>query len=128
VLAYAAHVALALALLQALSAERGARRDERLISAIAIVGRSAIVTLIAHLSMTGAGWSATRTAAVVGSLAALMGGQVWLMVRFGPAAPRGRRWRVPQEAVSELSLVSGQPATGAAVEIERVAGQVGSLV
>src|SRR5204863_4707493 len=55
---YATFVGVALALLRALARDGGARRDERLIAAIAIVGRAMVVTLIAHLSMTDARWSA----------------------------------------------------------------------
>jgi 4-hydroxybenzoate polyprenyltransferase len=74
----------ALALLAALSADRGARRDEALISATAIVGRGMIVMLFAHLSMTAANWGAVRYSVVLAGLAVLTAGQAVDMLRHGP--------------------------------------------
>jgi 4-hydroxybenzoate polyprenyltransferase len=98
-------VAIALVLLRALAVDRGVRRDERLISAIAIVGRGMLVTLFAHLSMTSAGWTAAARHAVLAALAAIVVGQVWTMVRRGPSAGRTpvtvpTDWTVPEEAES----------------------------
>jgi 4-hydroxybenzoate polyprenyltransferase len=84
--AYVLCLAAALALLGALSRDRGPRRDEGLVSAIAIVGRGMIVLLLAHLSVTDAGWSAAAYDAVLGTLTVLTLGQAWTMVSRGPRA------------------------------------------
>jgi 4-hydroxybenzoate polyprenyltransferase len=79
--AYAACVAIAVGLLRALSVDQGPRRDERLISAIAIVGRGMVVLLVAHLSMTQAlPWYG----AVIAALSVLIAGQATSMLRHGP--------------------------------------------
>jgi 4-hydroxybenzoate polyprenyltransferase len=82
--AWAVQLIVALWLLRALSVERGARRDEALISAIAIVGRGMVLALLAHFSMTGAGWPALAYLAVIGMLAAVTLGQALTMARRGP--------------------------------------------
>jgi 4-hydroxybenzoate polyprenyltransferase len=89
--AYAACVAIALGLLRELSVDRGPRRDERLISAIAIVGRGMVVLLLAHLSMTQA---FPLSGTVVAALSVLIAGQARSMVRHGPVA----RLTVPSAA------------------------------
>lgn len=78
----------AMALLAALSRPRGARRDEALITAIAIIGRGMILLLLAHLSMVCAGWSAFRYDAVIGMLGIVTAGQAASMVRHGPITRR----------------------------------------
>ncbi|HEY1643334.1 MAG TPA: UbiA family prenyltransferase [Streptosporangiaceae bacterium] len=83
--AEAACNAAALGLLHHLSRDRGPRRDELLISAIAIVGRGMIVILAAHLSMTDARWSALRASLVIAALTVLTAGLVDSMLRHGPA-------------------------------------------
>jgi hypothetical protein len=67
-----------------LSVERGWRRDEAIISAVAIVGRGMMVTLLAHYSMTGARWSSPAYLSVMGALVAIATGQAWIMARRGP--------------------------------------------
>lgn len=89
--AYAASVVAALALLRALAVDGGARRDESIISAVAIVGRGAIVTVVAHLAAVDAGWSAAATRLLLASLVVLTLGQAWLMLVRGPLS----RWSVP---------------------------------
>ena len=84
--AEAACNAAALGLLHHLARDRGPRRDELLISAIAIVGRGMIVILAAHLSMTDAGWSALRASLVIAALTAATASLVDSMLRHGPAA------------------------------------------
>jgi hypothetical protein len=74
----------ALVLLRALVRELGARRDEALITAIAIVGRCMILLLLAHLSMVSAGWPAYRYDAVIGMLCVLTADQASSMLRHGP--------------------------------------------
>ena len=77
-------LSLALVLLRALSVDRGVRRDEALISAIALVGRGMVVTLIAHLAMTNAGWTAYPSTAVLAGLGVVVIGQSRDMARRGP--------------------------------------------
>jgi 4-hydroxybenzoate polyprenyltransferase len=83
-LAEAGCLAAALALLRALARDRGARRDEFLISATAIAGRGMVLLLLAHLSMVSAGWGVIRYDAVIGLLGLLTIGQMVSMVRYGP--------------------------------------------
>ncbi len=81
---YAICVVTALWLLRALSAGSGARRDEALVAAIAIIGRAMALGLLAHLSMTHAHWPAPAYDAVMGALLACMAGQAAVMARRGP--------------------------------------------
>lgn len=74
----------ALTLLRALSADRGARRDESIIAAIAIVGRGMVLLLLAHLSMVYAGWAGLRYDGVIAVLALLTAGPAVSMVAHGP--------------------------------------------
>lgn len=86
----------ALAILAALSADRGARRDEALVSATAIVGRGMIVMLLAHLSMTAGHWDPLRYTVVLAGLAVLTAGHAVDMVRRGPVT----RLTVPDDLIS----------------------------
>jgi 4-hydroxybenzoate polyprenyltransferase len=81
---YAGCLAGALWLLRKLAAAPGGRRDECLISAIAIIGRGVILLLLAHLSMIQAGWSGRRYVLVIGALAVLTAGLAATMARHGP--------------------------------------------
>lgn len=110
VLAYAGYAAIALGLLRALSTEGAARRDETLISAIAIVGRGMIVTLVGHFSMVDAHWSAPTYAGVIATLFAISAGQVATMVRCGPRT----RLTVPRD------WLTATPAPSAHVEPEPI--------
>ena len=80
------YLVVALGLLAALSEERGARRDESLISALAIVGRGTIVTLFAHLSITDARWSGTAYRGCMLVLMSVVIGQASTMARRGPTS------------------------------------------
>jgi len=82
--AYAAYLVAALVLLRALATDRGARRDEALISAIAIIGRGMIVSVVAHLAMLDARWTAVRSAGMLAAVAIVFIGQAATMVRHGP--------------------------------------------
>jgi 4-hydroxybenzoate polyprenyltransferase len=84
-IAEAACNAAALGLLYQLSRDRGPRRDERLISAMAIVGRGMVVILAAHLTMTDARWSAMQASLMVAALAGLTAALTDSMLRHGPA-------------------------------------------
>jgi 4-hydroxybenzoate polyprenyltransferase len=79
-------VAFALVLLRALADDRGARRDEALISAIALIGRGMMVLLIGHLTITGAGWSAAAHRGCMLALVAVAVGQAASMAKRGPVA------------------------------------------
>jgi 4-hydroxybenzoate polyprenyltransferase len=107
-------VVVALALLRALAVDGGARRDERLISAIAIVGRGMVVTTIAHLGMLDARVPAPFAVLGVAALVGLILGQVGTMVRFGPTT----RLRVP----AAWARASSSPTSGPATEDEQMRG------
>lgn len=84
VIAQVAWVSGALLLLQALSASRQPRRDEALISAIAILGRGMVLTLIAHLGMTDQRWPAVAAAGVLLAIVGICAGQATNMAKNGP--------------------------------------------
>jgi 4-hydroxybenzoate polyprenyltransferase len=92
VLAQVVWVTTALVLLRALSQDRGARRDEWLISAIAVVGRGMVLTLVIHLGTTDAGWTPWAAAAALAAVVVVLLGQAVTMARHGPIG----RFRVPQ--------------------------------
>ncbi|CND55534.1 bacteriochlorophyll/chlorophyll a synthase [Mycobacterium tuberculosis] len=81
----AVYLAVALLLLGALSTDRGARRDEHLIAAIAIVGRGIILSVLAHLALTNAQWPAPWYAAVMIALVACIVSLATVMALDGPA-------------------------------------------
>ena len=85
---YAVAAAGALWLLRELAGNPGPRREERLVSAIAIVGRGQLLALLAQLSMRQAGWPALAAAAVIAALAAIVAGQARAMLHYGPVTPR----------------------------------------
>ncbi|GAA1850892.1 UbiA prenyltransferase family protein [Actinomadura bangladeshensis] len=87
----AVYLAAALLLLRALATERGARRDEHLIAAIAIVGRGIVLSLLVHLALTNAHWPTPWYAAVMTALVACLLSQAVVMARRGPAVTPGRR-------------------------------------
>jgi 4-hydroxybenzoate polyprenyltransferase len=84
VVAQAGCLAGALWLLRRLAAAPGGRRDECLISAIAIIGRGVVVLLFAHLSMTEAGWAEWRYVLVIAVLGVLTAGMAASMAASGP--------------------------------------------
>jgi hypothetical protein len=96
-------VVVAVALLRALAEDRGARRDEALISAIAIVGRGMVLTLIADLGMHNAGWPAVSAAAVHVAITVICLGQAHTMARTGPVT----RLRLPTSATEEQERADG---------------------
>ena len=87
---HAGCLVLALGLIRALATDGGVRRDERLISAIAIVGRGVILTLFAHLSMLHAHVPVAVYDVVIGVLATTVVCQAAVMARRGPALRRRR--------------------------------------
>lgn len=84
VLTTAAGTAGALVLLRDLARDRGHRRDEWAISALAIVGRGLVLVLAVDLAAPAAGWPAQLTAAVIVALASVLGRQAARMRRHGP--------------------------------------------
>jgi 4-hydroxybenzoate polyprenyltransferase len=97
----------ALVLLRALTASRGARRDEFLISGTAIAGRGMVLLLIAHLSM--AGWGALRYDTVIGMLSLLTIGQLVSMARYGPVARLTSAAIVPVTGIAAETRVASGP-------------------
>ena len=81
---YAGGTVALLALLAVLRTDRGPRRDEAVIAALAIVGRGMLLLLLAHLGMTVAHWSPLPYNAVLALIAALTAAQATTMFRHGP--------------------------------------------
>jgi 4-hydroxybenzoate polyprenyltransferase len=109
----------ALVLLRALAANRGGRRDEAIISAIAIVGRAMVLLLLAHLSMrppvpvTSGGWPALWYDVVIAGIAVTCLGQAWTMARNGPTSGFAiPAWLVSGGDASERSAYQGVQAGG----------------
>lgn len=103
VLSQVVWVAAALVLLRALSVSRHPRRDEALISAIAILGRGMILSVIAHLGMTDSRWPAVAAGAAVAAIVVVCVGQAVTMAKNGPTC----RLRVP-ETWTSVSPASAQ--------------------
>lgn len=78
---------LALGLLRELAADSGHRRDEWLISAMAIMGRGLLLVLVVDLAAPTVGWSTTLTSTVIGCFLVSFGGQALHMRRHGPTGP-----------------------------------------
>jgi 4-hydroxybenzoate polyprenyltransferase len=94
---YLAALAGVLVIMRALSFERGVRRDELLISAVAIIGRGQLLVLLLTLSM--ASRSAVLLTGVTATLAVVIGGQALTMLRHGPVT----RHTVPPEWIESTS-------------------------
>lgn len=92
-----------LILLRALAKEKSARRDEALISGIAIIGRAVLVLLVAQLSMTDKHWLLLRANVALACIALVAAGAVMTMLKNGPrsnlVAPAHAAQRAPQEAL-----------------------------
>ena len=73
-----------LTLLRFLANERSARRDEAIISGIAIIGRGVLVLLVAQLSMTDKHWLPLPTNIALACIAILTAGAVRTMLVYGP--------------------------------------------
>jgi hypothetical protein len=97
-------------MLRALARERGHRRDEALISAIAITGRAVLVLLVAQLSMTDQDWKAPAANAALVGISAAMAGAVVSMLRHGPRSNLGVAMK-PHEGTR--SVRAGSPAVPA---------------
>ena len=101
--AYVLYVAAALVLLRALANAAMPRRDELLVSALAICGRGVVASLVLHLAATDAGWPRLPYAAALATLAAVTLGQARVMVRSGPRARTTipRAWETPAVATHQ---------------------------
>lgn len=75
----------ALVLLRRLALDAMPRREEAIISALAMLGRGQLMLLAAQLGMQDAGWSGGRSALVICSLTALVASQTVRMARRGPS-------------------------------------------
>jgi 4-hydroxybenzoate polyprenyltransferase len=83
----AAATAAALCLLRRLSTETNLRDEQWTISALAIIGRGTIISLLAQIEMSQRHWAALPTSLVIATLALITAGQAALMLQIGP---RGR--------------------------------------
>jgi 4-hydroxybenzoate polyprenyltransferase len=73
-----------LVLLRVLANEQSARRDEAIISGIAIIGRGVLVLLVAQLSMTDKHWPLLQVNAALACVAIITVGAVASMLKHGP--------------------------------------------
>ncbi|GEM_PF-1279734 len=85
----AATAAVAVALLRRLAVDEGPKRDERIVSAIAIVGRALLLGLLITLSAGPAGISAPVAAGFLLTTTGLLLWQARIMVTYGPAPRPG---------------------------------------
>jgi len=92
-------------LIAALSADRGPRRDEVLISTIATLGRGLLLTVLAQYQLTAAHWAPPARAAMLLALAAVTLGQAWWMYRYGP---RLRMLPMPATSAATSAMAVGQ--------------------
>jgi 4-hydroxybenzoate polyprenyltransferase len=81
-----------LLLLRALADDRGHRRDERLISTVAICGRGIILILLAQLTLANTDLSNPYRVAVLAGLTIVLLGQAGSMARHGPALKPAPDW------------------------------------
>lgn len=75
----------AVALLRQLARDGDPKRDERIVSALAIVGRSVLLGLLVMLSAGPAGMAAPLAAGFLLAMTGLLLWQARIMVRYGPA-------------------------------------------
>ena len=104
-------LAATLVLLRTLASDRGHRRDESLISSIAICGRAVILVLLAHLTLVRTDWSTTRIAAVLAALTIILLGQARTMARHGPPLRPAPHWaqRSRDQLPAGASMRRAQP-------------------
>ena len=93
-----------LVLLRALANERSARRDEAIISGIAIIGRGVLILLVAQLSMTDKHWLPLPANLAFAAIAVVTAGAVASMLINGPRS----------KLVMPTGSVKAQPAPDAA--------------
>ncbi|HWF42488.1 MAG TPA: hypothetical protein VN683_10425, partial [Acidothermaceae bacterium] len=90
-----------LVLLRALANERTGRRDEAIISGIAIIGRGVLVLLVAQLSMTDKHWLPLPANAALACIAVITAGAVRTMLGHGPRS----NLAAPPQAAKARELV-----------------------
>ena len=108
VVAYGAFAFVTALLLRALSSAQGARRDEKLIAALAIVGRGSVLVLLAGLDMASAHWPARGMTTVLCTLTLVTLGQARAMVMRGPLT----RLTVPSAWAGTVKVPAGQRVGG----------------
>jgi 4-hydroxybenzoate polyprenyltransferase len=86
----------ALLLLRQLESGTARRREERVVSALAVLGRGAVLLVIAHLSTADEGWARGVSATLLALLVAVSLGQAREMLRYGP------RWGVVHASADRL--------------------------
>lgn len=101
-------VVVALVLLRSLAGDRGARQDEWTISALAIVGRAAVLCVVVHLATLDEGWPAPLASSLVVLLAVAFLGQARVMHRTGPAP----RLHVPAAWAGQAAEATVRPGNG----------------
>jgi 4-hydroxybenzoate polyprenyltransferase len=102
---YLVLLAATLLVLKALAESDGHRRDERLISAFAILGRGTIMVLLMHLEMVNARSTGLRLVALGATFVVITLGQALSMARFGPRS----NFTLPgQTTVSRSSLADSR--------------------
>lgn len=97
--------------LRCLAGEVGHRREERLISALAVLGRGVVVLLVMRLETVHAGGRFTPAEWLIASAAfvALTLAQALSMARYGPLPPRIRPPAVPPPAGAVQGRADGRP-------------------
>lgn len=98
----AAHLTAVLWLLRRIAAERHPRRESRLITCAAIVGRGLLLTLLAHESMLPRHWPPAAGGSLLAVLLALTLGQAYVMLRYGPRPPALVAPRDPEAAATRV--------------------------
>jgi hypothetical protein len=94
---YTLGTAALLGLLLVLRTDRGPRRDEAVISAMAIVGRGMLLVLLAHLGMR-AHWAVLPYDAVIAGLVLMTALQATTMFRRGPITRLTVQGRTPSNS------------------------------
>lgn len=122
--AYALAVVAALPILHRLAHDPHPRRDERRISALAIVGRGMLVALLAQLGAQRLGFAAPGSAALIAWITALTALQAVTMVRRGPrpqlTTAALSRWASPARAAASYPV----PASSDSAQMRMSASRV----
>jgi hypothetical protein len=111
-----------LCLLAALRTDRGPRRDEAVISAIAIVGRGMLLLLIAHLNLQAASWPPWAYHPIMAALALVFAWQATTMFQRARAkawfsAPRAQRGTMTSSSMIATTTTGTRRSTKASITI-----------
>lgn len=101
----------ALWLLYRLSTETNLRREQWTISALSIIGRGTMISLLAQIDMEHR-WSTLSSTLVLGTLALITAGQAALMLQIGPrgrAMPATRGWAERATQTPDSGVYSVDP-------------------